>query len=95
MKLRITYVVFCVHSILRSRNLRARAHAYTFVCIDIRTRAHTRREMPHINLLTKCDLIKDKKKIDDFLDPDSNVLLDDLNKVPVYSSATYVYLRTS
>jgi GTPase SAR1 family protein len=34
-------------------------------------------ELPHINVLTKCDLV-DQKTLDKFLDPDSNDLMSDL-----------------
>lgn len=37
-------------------------------------------ELPHINVLTKMDLLEDKKGIKKFLDPDTRLLLADLNQ---------------
>lgn len=36
-------------------------------------------ELPHINVLTKVDLLPNKRDIDRFLDPDVRLLFDDLN----------------
>jgi hypothetical protein len=36
-------------------------------------------ELPHINVLTKVDLLPNKRDIDRFLDPDVRLLLEDLN----------------
>ncbi|GLJ42384.1 hypothetical protein SUGI_0877860 [Cryptomeria japonica] len=37
-------------------------------------------ELPHVNILTKMDLVKNKKEIEKFLDPDIRLLLSDLNQ---------------
>uniref|UniRef100_A0A7N0T9N7 GPN-loop GTPase 3 n=1 Tax=Kalanchoe fedtschenkoi TaxID=63787 RepID=A0A7N0T9N7_KALFE len=37
-------------------------------------------ELPHVNILSKMDLVTSKKDIDDYLDPEPNVLLSELNK---------------
>jgi GPN-loop GTPase len=38
--------------------------------------------LPHINVLTKCDLLEDKKKsLDKFFNPSMKELLEDLNNV--------------
>ncbi|KAH9331150.1 hypothetical protein KI387_003258, partial [Taxus chinensis] len=37
-------------------------------------------ELPHVNILTKMDLVKNKKDIEKFLDPDTRLLLSDLNQ---------------
>ncbi|KAK9141501.1 hypothetical protein Syun_010901 [Stephania yunnanensis] len=36
-------------------------------------------ELPHVNILSKMDLVKNKKDIEDYLNPDSRVLLSELN----------------
>lgn len=36
-------------------------------------------ELPHVNVLTKMDLVTNKKEIEKFLDPDTRLLLADLN----------------
>jgi hypothetical protein len=35
-----------------------------------------RLELPHINLLTKVDLVEDKRQLEDFLIPDPQLLQD-------------------
>ncbi|KAG7014571.1 hypothetical protein SDJN02_24749 [Cucurbita argyrosperma subsp. argyrosperma] len=37
-------------------------------------------ELPHINILSKMDLVTNKKDIDDFLNPEPQVLLSELNQ---------------
>eukprot|EP00252_Welwitschia_mirabilis_P000077 TRINITY_DN10049_c0_g2_i2.p1 TRINITY_DN10049_c0_g2~~TRINITY_DN10049_c0_g2_i2.p1 ORF type:complete len:126 (-),score=30.23 TRINITY_DN10049_c0_g2_i2:251-628(-) len=36
-------------------------------------------ELPHVNVLTKMDLVRNKKEVDKFLDPDPKLLLSELN----------------
>ncbi|CEO98252.1 GPN-loop GTPase 3 [Plasmodiophora brassicae] len=36
-------------------------------------------ELPHVNVLSKCDLLKDKKSLDTFLDSDLPVIMSSLN----------------
>lgn len=47
-------------------------------------------ELPHVNILTKMDLVKNKKEIEKFLDPDSRLLLSDLNQ---YMAPRYAKLN--
>jgi GTPase SAR1 family protein len=37
-------------------------------------------ELPHVNILSKCDLVQNKALLDKFFEPDSSSLLYDLNK---------------
>ncbi|GLJ39223.1 hypothetical protein SUGI_0800120 [Cryptomeria japonica] len=37
-------------------------------------------ELPHVNILMKMDLVENKKEIEKFLDPDTRLLLLDLNQ---------------
>ncbi|GLJ19384.1 hypothetical protein SUGI_0349230, partial [Cryptomeria japonica] len=37
-------------------------------------------ELPHVNILVKMDLVENKKEIEKFLDPDTRLLLLDLNQ---------------
>mmetsp|Transcript_34223 Transcript_34223/g.61727 ORF Transcript_34223/g.61727 Transcript_34223/m.61727 type:complete len:281 (-) Transcript_34223:173-1015(-) len=39
-----------------------------------------RLELPHVNLLTKCDLVSDKDSLEEFLVPDPELLLNQLSK---------------
>lgn len=46
-----------------------------------------RSELPHINVLTKCDLIQDKSKLEKFLDPHVGDLIGELNEVNTLRNA--------
>lgn len=46
----------------------------TLMCLS----AMIQLELPHMNILTKCDLIPNKKQLDKFLDPDMDALLQEL-----------------
>ncbi|KAJ0006861.1 hypothetical protein Pint_30797 [Pistacia integerrima] len=37
-------------------------------------------ELPHVNILSKMDLVTDKREIENYLNPESHVLLSELNK---------------
>ncbi|GLJ19385.1 hypothetical protein SUGI_0349240 [Cryptomeria japonica] len=37
-------------------------------------------ELPHVNILMKMDLVENEKEIENFLDPDTRLLLLDLNQ---------------
>jgi hypothetical protein len=37
-------------------------------------------EVPHVNILSKIDLLQDKRDLDKYLDPDVRLLLADLNR---------------
>ncbi|XP_078432794.1 P-loop containing nucleoside triphosphate hydrolases superfamily protein isoform X2 [Wolffia australiana] len=37
-------------------------------------------ELPHVNILSKMDLVKNKKDIEDFLNPEAKVLVSELNQ---------------
>uniref|UniRef100_A0A0C9S9Z0 GPN-loop GTPase 3 n=1 Tax=Wollemia nobilis TaxID=56998 RepID=A0A0C9S9Z0_9CONI len=47
-------------------------------------------EVPHVNILTKMDLVKNKKEIKKFLNPDPRLLLSDLNQ---YMAPRYAKLN--
>jgi hypothetical protein len=46
----------------------------TLMCLS----AMIQLELPHLNILTKCDLVPNKKQLDKFLDPDMEGLLQEL-----------------
>lgn len=49
-------------------------------------------ELPHISVLSKCDLISDKDKVEGFLTPDTQSLLMGLNGKCSYFNDLYLYL---
>jgi len=54
----------------------ARYIAGTLMCLS----AMVTLEVPHMNILSKCDLIQDKKQLSEFLDPDTETLIAKLSK---------------
>eukprot|EP00823_Brevimastigomonas_motovehiculus_P009276 TRINITY_DN8945_c0_g1_i1.p1 TRINITY_DN8945_c0_g1~~TRINITY_DN8945_c0_g1_i1.p1 ORF type:complete len:291 (-),score=45.23 TRINITY_DN8945_c0_g1_i1:152-1024(-) len=54
--------------------------------------AMVRLELPHINVLSKCDLLEDKKQISDFLDPDIDTLV---QKLTNETSGRYTKLNSA
>lgn len=49
--------------------------AGTMMCLSVMVQLET----PHISVLSKCDLVRNKSAIDRFLDPDTDSLLNALN----------------
>lgn len=47
----------------------------TLMCLS----AMVQLELPHVNILSKCDLIQDKKLLEKFIDPDCETILSELN----------------
>lgn len=66
-------VVYCIDSLIISDA--SRFIAGTLMCLS----GMVQLELPHINLLTKCDMVEDKKLLDSFLDPDVQHLNDQLD----------------
>lgn len=64
--------VYCIDSLVVTDA--GRFIAGSLMCLS----AMIQLELPHINVLTKCDLIQDKTEIDRFLDPSVETILDDL-----------------
>ena len=48
------------------------------------------REVPHVNILTKCDLLPNKKVLHQFFDPDVPDLISKLN---IESHESYIHLN--
>jgi GTPase SAR1 family protein len=65
--------VYCVDSLVVSDA--NRFIAGTLLCLS----AMIHLELPHINVLTKCDRITDKKKLEHFLDPSARDIINELN----------------
>jgi len=65
--------VYCIDSLVISDA--ARFIAGTLMCLS----AMVQLELPHINVLTKCDMLPNKKILNEFLDPDVETLIDSLN----------------
>jgi hypothetical protein len=65
--------VYCIDSLVITDA--SRLIAGSLMCLS----AMIQLELPHVNVLTKCDLVPDKTQIAKFLDPDLSVVLDRLN----------------
>lgn len=50
--------------------------AGTLMCLS----AMVNLELPHVNVLTKCDMVQNKETLEAFFDPDVQTLTDELNK---------------
>jgi len=65
--------VYCIDSLVVTDA--TRFIAGTLMCLS----AMIQLELPHVNVLTKCDLIEDPHLLDDFFDPDVTTLIARLN----------------
>lgn len=66
-------IIYCIDSLIISDA--SRFIAGTLMCLS----GMVQLEVPHINLLTKCDMVEDKKLLESFLDPDVQTLCDQLD----------------
>jgi GTPase SAR1 family protein len=51
-------------------------------------------ELPHINVLSKCDMLPDRSRLDAFLDATPQMIVDELNQVRQYSFSIAELLST-
>jgi len=69
-----TCAVYLIDSLVVSDA--SRFIAGTLMCLA----AMVNLELPHINLLTKCDMVQNKTKLEEFFNPDVRSLTEELNK---------------
>jgi len=67
-------VVYVIDSLIISDS--SRFIAGTLMCLS----AMVQLELPHVNLLSKCDLVEDKELLESFFDPDTRTLMEDLDQ---------------
>jgi len=65
--------VYCIDSLVMTDA--ARLISGTLMCLS----AMVQLELPHVNVMTKCDLLQNKKELDNYIDPDVPTLVAKLN----------------